>query len=1270
MKADSNIISQNSSLIIDREQAKTQLEMLGYKPGENVYMRFFVPDSDPRQGTKEAARKADKLNWEQVERLQKDGYGVYFVVNGGGHTDKDIKVGRALFCEWDDRPIEDQIQAWRNLKLPEPSMQVATRKSAHNYWRADLSIDQWLELQQDLLIYTQSDQKLKNPSRVLRLAGAWHIKPGCEPIRCDIVHQCDRICTYEELRAAIPRRQELEKPAISYQPSISDDVPLVQLLTKDNRNLIEQGAPQGSRNDSGAKLARNLIGTALRLDQLGIRFSGDPRQLFDDYCHRCNPPISNKEAESIWKSAAKGNPTSSLTDDALENCAKAWLRNQQKASGRSFSSGSSNRNLGGGSGGSGGGDGGDGGAGSNKILKFPGFQPAALEQITEEIDELIYRGISGSKLTAELNRLAAASQIYVGELRKLYHERLGESEIESDRTDNQTEIQSLLNFTEQSLSLSDYLPESLAQPITQWCGWLNIRPAVALTALLAGISSCHATGTELVLQRNQNFRVPSTVYAALVSPSGQKKSPIFNNIIRQPLLKLREEKVAAYEAAMADYEAELQDWEQSENKGPRPEKPKDPTLYYFTNATGEAIPVQASKAPEKALLALIDELSGYFNSSNAYRSGRGSDKQDLLSYFDGTGQTVLRAGGVRVDLAKIYLSIFGTIQPEILKNHMEDCSDPDGNWARFLLVNQPLQASVLHDDDGLAYQISDRLTHFYRLVDRLPEMEYRLSRRAFKAYQAVYDQLERLRVTHPKAGMRAVYSKMEGYIGRLALNLHVLWELEAGKECPSEEIPLHIIEKAIALAKFYMGQVKVLHSSADDESLPNHIAKLIELSKRLEANGGDGWVKAKIFCEQFRAKKRITAQQARQWMQEAVSLGYGRTKGDGNRLEYYWKRDNNEGDNNDAPPKPKTQLGETRGRVGEDVPLVETTEITGFEQTRGTRGSEPPSFPSEKTNGCFSVVEQEQEQACLEVLPAEEEESSLEGGILPLPSPSVPQEAQSKGTVGDSALGETRGTASPSVPQVPQVALISYSSDTTADEQMIINNNGSSTVIPELYGDNSQGLEEDFSEQRPVYSFERIIEFLEDPKMIPNREELCELQKSCSLDVIRTACQRLVPERRVQIENWLRELSPSPLVEKSSPLPSEKISAGPSNGISPLAAATLRIAAIAAVALASPAVASEKVNLTPPVPAIAQEITAQPTPAPVEQKIKPGSRVRYILKGMERYGMVGTVTAIVPIKGSTTTAFEIRLDYHPKLAKLGGHCRNLEATLSQVELVE
>lgn len=555
--------------------------------------------------------------------------------------------------------------------------------------------------------------------------------------------------------------------------------------------------------------------------------------------------------------------------------------------------------FGGGSGGSG--NGGD--DGGNKVINHPAFEPLGKEQIISKIDELIEQNLSRSKLALEINDLAKHTHYQSKEIWDIYYKKLSESDLDNERSSNKYEVDNLLQISEQSLDLNDYLPHDLAEPLTQWCQWLNIQPQTVLTALLVGVSSLHKVGTELVIHRAQGFRVPSTIFAALVSESGQKKSPIFSNIIRKPLKVLQREKLDAHNAAMEDYKAVLKAWQGSGGEGEEPQKPKPPSLYYFNNATGEAIPVEASQHPEKTLFGLIDELVGYFNSSNAYRNGRGSDKQDLLSYFDGTGQTVLRVKeDRRIDVEKIYLSMFGTIQPAILKQLMADCSDPDGSYARFLLTNQPLAPATLADDDGHSVEIHERIADYYRRVDHLPEMEYKLSHQAFKRYQPVYNQLELLRVTDPNPGMRAVYSKMEGYIGRLGINLHVLWELASGKACPDEEIPLFIMEMAIALAKFYIGQVRLIHTTCDEESLPSHITRLITYSKRLEV-GGDksgGWIKGSAFAKTFTVsgkKKRPSSEQARQMFLEAVAMGYGRTRGSGNKLEYHWRCDNHDKDN-------------------------------------------------------------------------------------------------------------------------------------------------------------------------------------------------------------------------------------------------------------------------------------------------------------------------------------------------------------------------------------
>jgi hypothetical protein len=495
-------------------------------------------------------------------------------------------------------------------------------------------------------------------------------------------------------------------------------------------------------------------------------------------------------------------------------------------------------------------------------------------------------------------RLSTSGLLTPAEVNKLFDEVAKDLEHEELRDERRTDVDNLIKLGDFALNLSDFLPPDLAQPLNRLSEFMSIRPEVGLTSLLVAASSLHKVGTELAINRTQGFTVPPTIFAGLVSESGQKKSPVLKAIVKKPLSVLQREKREAFQQAMADYDDKSVAWDKCKvdersSKFPdgKPRKPQQ-RLYYFTNTTGEGMLYQFQAHPDKALLALVDELIGLFNSQNKYSGGRGSDRQDILSAFDGSGATLLRADGARADLDGLLLSIFGTIQPEILKRLMKDCSDPDGQWARFLFVLQPLAAAVLPDEDSGGLDLTERLLGYYRRIDRLPAREYRLSREAYKRYKSVYDQLERLRVSHPNAGMRAVYSKMEGYIGRLALNLHVLWELWSGNELPNEEIPLAIVERAIALMKFYIGQVRIIHKSASETDLAPHIAKLIQQSKLLESIGKDGWVRDRDYQRSFNKQPRID--EARSWMKEAEALGFGKTRASGRNglaLEYRWRCD-------------------------------------------------------------------------------------------------------------------------------------------------------------------------------------------------------------------------------------------------------------------------------------------------------------------------------------------------------------------------------------------
>ena len=129
---------------VDQDAAREQLRLLGYKDGDPVYYRMINPVTGE-------ARKVDR-KFPDIPPQPK-GFNSYIVVNGGGHRDEDVTQGRAIFCEWDDRPKEEQLTAYRDLGLPEPTFMVDTaRASIHVYWSSDqpIPIEEWGELQLDL----------------------------------------------------------------------------------------------------------------------------------------------------------------------------------------------------------------------------------------------------------------------------------------------------------------------------------------------------------------------------------------------------------------------------------------------------------------------------------------------------------------------------------------------------------------------------------------------------------------------------------------------------------------------------------------------------------------------------------------------------------------------------------------------------------------------------------------------------------------------------------------------------------------------------------------------------------------------------------------------------------------------------------------------------------------------------------------------------------------------------------------------------------------
>lgn len=509
------------------------------------------------------------------------------------------------------------------------------------------------------------------------------------------------------------------------------------------------------------------------------------------------------------------------------------------------------------------------------------------KQLVAEIEQLIDGNSTEAKLSEVLPFLARLANITSRDVQTLYTAKLAEIEMSQSSEELKQDLDQLLAIGSESLNLFEFLPPALAEPMLRIGDRLAMRPETLLLTLLTAISSLHKPGTDLIISAEGKFFVYPNLNSGIIAESGRKKSPIMRIFVKYPFLELEKE---ANEQLRFIHEQQVEEYQQcpeSERKEQFPDgEPKAPPAadYYFTDGTVEGVNRQFSRFPNRGMLYLRDELSGVF-AFDKYRGGKGSERQDFLSFYDGFGKKELRAEGFASRADQVLLSIFGTIQPDILRQLMEDPLAADGQWARFLFVIQPPRPAKLKK--GGSYDINKELLNpLYKRIDSLPVMHYQLTEEAFDYYQQHYDQLEIKACTDPDPAMRAVFSKMEGAIGKLAINLHVLHELIGQKSTTrvSEYIPITRIAQACKLAKFFINQIRlinttVMKNTAEEQLAPN-LAAIVERSRCV------GAVSARDINRAIWALHNSSAGEIRNHFRKLAELGYGTCEGSGCKMKF------------------------------------------------------------------------------------------------------------------------------------------------------------------------------------------------------------------------------------------------------------------------------------------------------------------------------------------------------------------------------------------------
>ncbi len=723
-------------------------------------------------------------------------------------------------------------------------------------------------------------------------------------------------------------------------------------------------------------------------------------------------------------------------------------------------------------------------------------------ETVRRITQLIESNPSPVEQEEALSKLAKETGRQLKEIKELHYILEADWEKEDSRIERKQEIQQLESYKERTLTLSRYLPESYAKPMTQIAQWMETPTAAFMTIFLAAIASCLHPQTRIAVKKSIGFVEPAIVYGGIVTESGQRKSPVLNAML-DALKELQAEEEHRFRTESQEYKEALQQWEErkpgSKEDLPawldeKPVEPKPLREFYVDKATIEAIDLIKGQQPDTSFIWIKDELSGLFSSYGAYKNGRGEDKQSILAGWNGRGIKKNLKGGERVSLAHDSMSIIGAIQDATLQKHMGNFDDDLGEWSRFLWALIPLKAMRLPEGDT-TFQLAF-LKNLYARARDLKPTEYKF---AFDA-QALYDnyhwKLETRRVSHPQRGMRAAISKMEGYTARLALILHLIWELEAGKTQPALHIPRSRVKAAIALSEFYLSQVALIHSEGaaalGEGGLGKRLSAILDKLKQF------GELTAGKLQSAISWLRKERADKLRGDLTELAKLGYGRLVGKGNRLKLVW--DGTTTDTPDPTTDKTTDMSVDAEMVDIreiEVLTTDTTDTTDIHSDFSEQKEEQELEQEPESSEFYSDPEQYQDISSLpstleESTPLATDEISAEVSVVEV-SISVEQIASTS----DEAHAPPRAATE----DAPSTPATKGEPDAPTAFELVDD--------PWMSEDNIAAMAKD----------------LADINLCDNRETLAMLCQMWKPQAMNAAYKRLTSERYAQIMQWVLELN-------------------------------------------------------------------------------------------------------------------------------------------------
>lgn len=254
------------------------------------------------------------------------------------------------------------------------------------------------------------------------------------------------------------------------------------------------------------------------------------------------------------------------------------------------------------------------------------------------------------------------------------------------------------------------------------------------TSVLAVAARC--LGTSRCIKLDSKWTELANQYYCIVAPPSSGKSPASKRVLA-PIRRMQKADALRFKDEKRAYENDYKEWRVESREArrtgdeipPEPHYPRSITHYWVSDITVETVALRLHDNADNirhdpSLLYYRDEILAWIKSLNAYRGGKGGDREFFLSCWSNEDVKVDRkTENETLIVSNPALTILGGIQPDLLNELSNDSGKDDGFFARLLfsfpnttLGFDPVSSFVPDDDLEVAWETISR-----RLLSLSPE---------------------------------------------------------------------------------------------------------------------------------------------------------------------------------------------------------------------------------------------------------------------------------------------------------------------------------------------------------------------------------------------------------------------------------------------------------------------------------------------------------------------------------------------------------------------